>query len=138
MSHPSCYHTGYALSCAEYDQLLMLAAGRCMICCKPTTPLIDHDHRLGWWAVRGLVCHACNQHLKYVDAGLRQPTEAMANYLANAWHLRQPSSTAKKKRMKPRTRCARCGYEVSARADGKPSAHWSRLPSEPRTICPGM
>jgi hypothetical protein len=48
MSHASCYHVGYALSCAEYDDLLAIAAGCCTICRAATATLfIDHDHGLG-------------------------------------------------------------------------------------------
>jgi hypothetical protein len=136
VSHPSCYHIGYSLSCAEYDDLLTLADGRCMICRVPTGPLfIDHDHRLGQWAVRGLVCNGCNQHLKCIDARRREPAGAAARYLASAWHLRQQTSGAKAARMKRRTTCVRCGIEVAAYTNGKPYRHWSRMAGEGETIC---
>ena len=51
---------------------------------------------------------------------------AAAIYLANAWHLHQPTSPAKRARMKRRVTCLRCGIEVAAYANGKPYRHWSR------------
>ena len=136
MSHASCYHVSYSLTCAEYDDLLALSRGCCMICAQPTAPLlIDHDHRIGQWAVRGLACNACNQHLKCVDAGRRPATGATARYLANAWHLRQPSSDAKRGRVKARASCVRCRLEVSVRPNGNLYRHWSRLPGMSEQLC---
>ncbi|MGW1784572.1 endonuclease domain-containing protein [Streptomyces sp. NPDC002143] len=62
---------------------------------RPRSLYIDHDHTLGIWAVRGLVCHRCNQALRAVDAGQRKRPAAVSRYLASAWHRRQSSRTAK-------------------------------------------
>lgn len=71
--HTSCFHTKYVLTCGEYDGLLRHADGYCTLCRKRPRlgrPLnIDHDHALGQWAVRGLVCDRCNQILRRVEAG---------------------------------------------------------------------
>jgi hypothetical protein len=136
--HGSCYHVGYRLSCAEYDDLRRLAEGRCKLC-KAETPrlLIDHDHALGDWAVRGLICHPCNQHLKVVDAGRRPKSPAVARYMANAWHKRQESSEAKAARVKPKQECPTCGKLTSVYPNGNLHRHWSRLPGQHDTICPG-
>lgn len=136
--HASCYHVDYRLSCAEYDDLRRLAKGRCKVCKEQTSPLyIDHDHALGVWAVRGLVCHRCNQHLRGVDAGRRARTRAIARYLANAWHKRKASSAAKAARVKPQRECPRCGKLTSVYANGNLHRHWSRLPGQHNTICGG-
>ena len=130
-SHASFYHVGYSLTCAEYDDLLAIARGCCMACEKDAAPLcFDHDHKLGWWAVRGLVCRSCNQQLRRVDSGEKAATAALAQYLADAWHLRQPSSTVKKARVKPRVDCSVCGLDFAVSASGGPWWHWSRLPGD--------
>lgn len=137
-THASCYHIGYSLSCAEYDDLHRLAKGSCKIC-KAETPrlYIDHDHAIGSWAVRGLVCHRCNQHLRAVDAGRRAKTPAIARYLANAWHRRQPSSAAKAARVRPKQECPACGKLTSVYANGKLHQHFSRATVKRDIICPG-
>ena len=137
-NHTSCYHTGYALTCAEYDDLLRRADNHCMLCrAKRRTGRslnIDHDHALGRWAVRGLVCDRCNQALRYVDAKEKPDWLGIRRYLDNAWHLSQPGSAEKAAREKPRTTCPTCGKEGVAvnksgslrhhkriwRVDGKP------------------
>lgn len=137
--HASCYHVGYSLSCAEYDDLRRLARGRCKICQEPTaTLLIDHDHALGDWAVRGLVCQLCNQHLRRVDAGRRKKSPAVSRYLANAWHRRQPTSAGKAARVRPKRECPACGRETSVHANGSLYRHWSRLAGQYDVICPGV
>jgi hypothetical protein len=135
--HPSCYHTGYSLSCAEYDDLLSKADGRCMLCTAAAKLNIDHDHKLGGWAVRGLLCKLCNVRMRYIDAGTAWAGPAVAVYLANAWHLSQPSSAAKQARVKPRVDCPTCGYEVGQHRNGKLVRHWSRLSEQQGTICRG-
>jgi hypothetical protein len=136
--HASCYHVGYSLSCAEYDDLRRLTRGRCKLC-KVETPtlLIDHDHALGDWAVRGLICHPCNQHLKCIDAGTKKRTPAVSRYLANAWHRRQASSTVKAARVRPKRECPTCRRVTAVYANGNLHQHWSRIPGRYDTICPG-
>lgn len=135
--HPSCYHKGYRLSCAEYDDLLAKADGRCMLCTTAAKLNIDHDHALGDWAVRGLVCKLCNVHLRYIDAGTAWASPSVTTYLQGAWHLHQPSSAAKRARTKPRVNCPTCGHEVGLCRNGKLVRHWNRLPGQIDKICPG-
>ncbi|MFB7732794.1 endonuclease domain-containing protein [Streptomyces sp. NPDC056112] len=135
--HDSCYHVGYSLSCAEYDDLLRLARGCCKICKTPTAKLyIDHDHAIGNWAVRGLICHDCNQDLKAVEAGRRKKSPAVSRYLANAWHRRQKSSNEKAARVRAKRECPTCGRATAVHANGKLHRHWSRLPGQRDVICP--
>ncbi|WP_408995540.1 endonuclease domain-containing protein [Streptomyces scabiei] len=127
---------GYSLSCAEYDDLRREAGGGCMVCGVETErPYIDHDHQLGNWAVRGLVCHTCNVHLGQVDAGKRRPTAAICRFLSQAWHARQESSPAKASRVRPRQLCPSCGLLVAVYGNGRRSRHWSRLPGRTNTLC---
>lgn len=134
--HESCYHSGYSLSCTEYDDLRRLARGCCKICKEPNSKLlIDHDHQVGSWAVRGLVCQRCNQHLKGVDAGRTPRSPAVARYLAHAWHKRQASSKDKQARVRPQVECPTCGKVTSVMANGRLHRHWSRLPGRHDAIC---
>jgi len=77
-------HRSYNVSCEQFDDLLATAGFACQRCRVPSERLvIDHDHALGWWAVRGLLCPWCNSHLGLVDAG-RKPCDAdTERYLAN-------------------------------------------------------
>lgn len=132
-------HVVHLLTCAEYDDLLAMARGCCMLCRRSDAPLcVDHDHELGPWAVRGLVCRGCNQRLRRVDSGEKEATVSIAEYLANPWHLHQPSSALKKARMRPRADCVRCGQNVAIAAGGGLWRHWSRLPGEAfEILCTG-
>lgn len=77
----SCSHRRYQLSCPEYDQLFDLARDRCEICGTTSVGLVvDHDPRLGDWAVRGLLCNTCNSGLHHLR-GAR-----VSRYLANPWY----------------------------------------------------
>lgn len=137
--HPSCYHVGYSLSCNEYDDLIRIASGCCRLCSTPTTPLyIDHDHTLGNWAVRGLVCHRCNQSLRHVEAGNRPPTVEVTNYLNSAWHLTQAASQVKAARVRAKVPCPTCGRSTSVHGNGNLHRHWSRLPGQRNEMCPGV
>lgn len=89
----NCRHTTYHLTCAEFEMLEREADGFCEICgadlrATATTPEIDHDHAIGWRAVRGLLCTSCNILLAGVDRGEREPSRAMRYYLDNPWHAR--------------------------------------------------
>lgn len=136
-THPSCYHTGYALTCAEYDSLLTRAKGRCELCKLPTgRPAIEHDHTLGNWAVRGLVCQPCNNRLRYIDAGKFVADSQDRAYLAAAWHL-TVDTTAKQGRVRKRRACGTCGHDCAIQTDGSVYKHWSRLPGMLDAICAG-
>jgi hypothetical protein len=90
-----CSHRRYKLSCEEYDALVEHAEARCQICRRsgPETGhgylVVDHDFRLGYAAVRGLLCNRCNTQLEYRNL----PEEPMLAYLAKPWHAcgRSPS-----------------------------------------------
>lgn len=64
--HENCRHMDYLLGCNEYEVLLDRAHGLCEICEIPgfrnarRKLFIDHDSRIGRWAVRGLLCQNCN------------------------------------------------------------------------------
>lgn len=66
-------HRQYQLNCPDYDRLIARAAGRCEICGVLAEEnhrgklVIDHDHLLGTWAVRGLLCYSCNSSLRQRD-----------------------------------------------------------------------
>lgn len=89
-----CHHYAvYGMSCDDYDGLLWRSSNRCDICRRHKTELykqrlcIDHDSRLGngWNHVRGLLCPKCNNSMRYVDNGYRQPTTAQQHYIDTAW-----------------------------------------------------
>ena len=87
-SHSSHSHKRYGLSCREFDQLRQRASGRCEIC-EPWVPRfgvlhVDHDHALGLWAVRGLLCANCNIRIEVTQGFVNQP--AVRAYLANPFH----------------------------------------------------
>ncbi|MFR9789054.1 endonuclease domain-containing protein [Streptomyces sp. MB22_4] len=146
-NHASCYHTRYVLTCTEYEDLLRYADDHCMLC-QAKRPAgrslnIDHDHALGPWAVRGLVCDRCNQALRYVDAGEKPDWLRIRHYLDNAWHLSQPGSAEKAAREKPRTTCPTCGQEgVAVNKNGSLRQHKRILRVDGRPVpgggvCPG-
>ena len=137
--HPTCLtHRSYGLSCAEFDDLRRTNPGRCHMCGTETDVLnIDHDHSVGGWAVRGLLCDLCNPRLAHMERGLHPLTPDAVRFLANAWHLRQPSSAGKKRRASPRGDCPVCGLNCALRKDGSTATHWSRLPGENDTCLGG-
>jgi hypothetical protein len=81
-----CAHKTYRLTCDQYDRLVNAAGGTCQICSTAPTQapqgflVVDHDAMIGRWAVRGLLCTACNTAL---PAGA-EPEWARA-YLATPW-----------------------------------------------------
>lgn len=90
--HDPCRHGFYALTCDELDALRQRSAGRCEICeVKERYAAgglhIDHDHDLGVWAVRGLLCGRCNTML---GRGILVGEEVDA-YLARPWRTTPPS-----------------------------------------------
>jgi hypothetical protein len=88
---PSCRHNTYHLSCSEYEMLEREADGFCALChydYRGDTLEIDHDHAIGWRAVRGLICRSCNIRLSLIDSGRREPNRDAQFYLADPWHSR--------------------------------------------------
>jgi len=99
--YPRCAHRTYHMTCEQFEALLVRAASRCELCGASAWPgrvhdfirherfelFMDHDHRLGFRAVRGLVCPSCNGVMMRVDAGLREPSPEIRAYLDNPWYL---------------------------------------------------
>lgn len=84
---PSCRHRLYRFTCEEFDRLQERSGGHCEICRKPGgdygRPLvIDHDHDVGRWAVRGLICQGCNSY----ELPYREPTPSVLAYLDHPWY----------------------------------------------------
>ena len=50
----------YGLSIEQYEQMLLLQNGLCLLCINPAE-VVDHCHNTN--KVRGLLCHACNKGL---------------------------------------------------------------------------
>ena len=92
--HASCQHEAYRLTCDDYDSLLAEADGKCQRCGKVRANLeIDHDHRFGYEAVRGLLCGTCNKAMIKADAGkLAKLDDETVAYLRRSWHLRMPQA----------------------------------------------
>jgi hypothetical protein len=93
--HASCTrHRTRALSCGQFEGLLRRAGGHCEICGEPGRPEvkgcclnIDHEHFLGDWAVRGLLCYTCNLGLR---SDRRMPPDPrIVRYIANAWYVQE-------------------------------------------------
>lgn len=89
--HASCArHHKYALDCKQFDAALERSGGLCELCGLEGRDSawgvlhIDHEHDVGTWAVRGLLCDACNVRFQ---RGRRLPqTPPLQRYLANAWY----------------------------------------------------
>jgi hypothetical protein len=85
-----CSHARYRLTCEEYDALVHEADDRCQLCRRAGHEtghgflVVDHDARLGDWAVRGLLCSRCNLIIGY--SGNQPP--AVSAYLRSPWHAR--------------------------------------------------
>jgi Recombination endonuclease VII len=96
--HGTCHHKIYGMGCDEFDRLLARAQGKCEVCGKVAEDgsirrilTIDHDHRYGPEAVRGLVCDQCNGHLGEVDRGRRTLFDPPRTYeyFLNAWFVQR-------------------------------------------------
>ncbi|MEU4558579.1 endonuclease domain-containing protein [Actinoplanes sp. NPDC023936] len=93
-AHIDCTHRRYRLTCAGYEELIQRSGARCEACKKPAHAedngrrqipgrlQIDHDHELGMWAVRGLLCQRCNSTIDREGVGPR-----LAPYAAKAFYL---------------------------------------------------
>jgi Recombination endonuclease VII len=90
---PNCRHRNYHLTCQEFEMLDQEAGGFCDICGEDYHSSgralhIDHDHAIGWRAVRGMLCRSCNGILTSIDQRLTAPDRAAVYYLDNPWHGR--------------------------------------------------
>lgn len=95
-------HKIYSLSCADFDALWKRSGGRCEACgFEPETArrglVIDHDHRYGNTAVRGLICRWCNAILGQIEGsdaypsfGRRNPSGWFRRYFERPWFLGLP------------------------------------------------
>lgn len=89
--HATCSHRMYNLGCDEFEALLASAHYACQRCSGTNERLyIDHDHEIGMWGVRGILCPACNSLLGRVDAGRSPADDLTARYLANPYPHRHP------------------------------------------------
>jgi hypothetical protein len=87
------------MSCQEFTALLTRAAGHCEACGIPTDQtgikqlVIDHDHRYGVEAVRGLICSSCNTTLGALEhtrpSAERHYTPQFAEYIRKAWFVQR-------------------------------------------------
>src|ERR1044071_6719332 len=92
-------HRTYKLDCREFTALLARAAGHCEACGIPTEEsgikqlIIDHDHRYGFDAVRGLICSSCNQKLGGMEHSYpiaeRHYIPQFAEYIRKAWFVQR-------------------------------------------------
>ncbi|MFG2977736.1 endonuclease domain-containing protein [Streptomyces sp. NPDC048331] len=85
-----CSHTRYRLSCDEFDKLMRAVRSRCQLCGRTAAEtghghlVVDHDPQVGDWAVRGVLCSACNLSIEYG----RSEVAATARYLEDPWYQR--------------------------------------------------
>jgi hypothetical protein len=93
-------HKRYLLTCDEYDALWARAGGACEACgfvpdCRERHLVIDHDHKYGTSAVRGLICQWCNSALGRLEtpdinpAFGSGPGKHFTSYLRRAWFVRR-------------------------------------------------
>lgn len=122
--HSSCTHKQYAVSCDEYEVMVAAAGGSCQMCQTPTAPLvIDHDHALGPWAVRGLLCTSCNVILGRIEHGRKGMTPTAGRYLDAPWHEAQGWIATKRTCRRERIKCQVCGRLIGAMLNGIPYPH---------------
>jgi hypothetical protein len=83
-----CQHFAYRMTCEDFDALALRSQGLCELCFEAADQLhIDHDHALGWGAVRGLVCPRCNALLRDIERGRKLADARVKAYFADSWHL---------------------------------------------------
>ncbi|WP_434744625.1 endonuclease domain-containing protein [Streptomyces sp. A-14] len=91
-------HKVYSLSCEEYEQMWARADGHCEACGQAIDRTkrdhaIDHDHRYGITAVRGIVCARCNGYLARLETPRFRPTfisgpgRWFRSYFLRAWFM---------------------------------------------------
>lgn len=96
-------HKIYSLSCEDYDALWERSGGVCEACgYEPDRPerglVIDHDHKYGDAAVRGLLCRWCNTALGKLEnpdinpAFGPGPGSWFRSYFRRAWFVRVSES----------------------------------------------
>ncbi|GAA0897861.1 endonuclease domain-containing protein [Pseudonocardia zijingensis] len=89
--HATCTHRSYNLTCEQFEDLLVAARFACQRCGEPVEKFcIDHDHRLGDWGVRGLLCSPCNTRLGQIECGRTSMDELTAAFLASPYSDRRP------------------------------------------------
>lgn len=81
----------YHMTREQYLGLIARANGLCEMCRQPRRSwyhrfYVDHDHKLGARAVRGLICQPCNSRLAAIDAGKKQCPLA-DSYLARPYYV---------------------------------------------------
>lgn len=85
--HDTHNHCLYGLDCAQFEALLTACGQCCQGCDSPSGTrgarklFIDHDHSVGDWAVRGMLCAPCNATLRYD----RSDPEWATPYLNDPW-----------------------------------------------------
>ncbi|MDQ0809843.1 hypothetical protein QFZ63_001557 [Streptomyces sp. B3I7] len=84
-----CAHRKYGLTCVEYDRLRDDASASCQICGRSELDtqyglVVDHDAKIGNWAVRGLLCNDCNAALPHGSS-----PDWAHSYLRNPWWKRE-------------------------------------------------
>jgi hypothetical protein len=92
-------HRTYRMGCREFAALLARSAGHCEACGIPTEEsglkqlIIDHDHRYGFEAVRGLLCSSCNTTLSSMEhsspVAERHYVPQFAEYVRKAWFVQR-------------------------------------------------
>lgn len=87
--HPSCHtHRMYGMRCDEYELLRLRGKYLCELCGRSKDRLvIDHDHDVDEYAVRGVICDKCNAHMRRIDSGERPIDERTGAYIVNPWYL---------------------------------------------------
>lgn len=93
-------HKIYSLDCDDYEALWVRSGGLCEACGfepdrRERGLVIDHDHKYGDAAVRGLLCRWCNTALGRLENpdvnpafGLGAPGVWFQGYLRRAWFVR--------------------------------------------------
>lgn len=94
----TCHHFIYhRLTCDEYDELRLRAAGRCELCNIPEGEsggrrlVVDHFEGGGLRLVRGLICDRCNSIMSCLDGTkpwgpTRHREREALQYEAASWH----------------------------------------------------
>jgi hypothetical protein len=103
-------HKSHMLGCGQFEQLIARSGQRCEICTATGTSgrgagklHIDHDHTRPRWAVRGLLCHACNSALTVEVAETCAPWAA--KYLGNSWWIKECERVGVSTEMGPEPDC---------------------------------